>query len=67
MNTLLVLACLGACLLIAINQLRLSHRIEDDLVPAINQCDKDIESVEKLLAPDEDVKFVALPRTKAAR
>lgn len=50
MNTLLVLACLGACLLVAINQLRLAHRIEDDLVPAINQCDEDLARLEESLA-----------------
>ncbi len=53
MNTLLVLACLGACLLVAINQLRLAHRIEDDLAPAINQCDEDLTRLEESLADDE--------------
>ena len=64
MHTLFTLACLLACLLVAINQIRIVRRMEEAIVPAINQCDKDLERVEKLLAPKEDVVYVTRPGIK---
>lgn len=46
MTTLFTLACLLACLLIAINQIRITRRIEEDIVTAINQCSRDLSQVE---------------------
>ena len=67
MQTLFTLACLLACLLVAINQIRIVRRMEEVIVPAINQCNKDLERVEKLLAIDDSedfVEYVALPDIK---
>lgn len=50
MTTLITLACLVGCLLMLINQIRLTSIINAEIIPAINRCDQDLELLEGQIA-----------------
>lgn len=50
MTTLITLACLAGCLLMLINQLRMAEVINEQIIPAVNQCDADLDRLEQHIA-----------------